>query len=102
MGIANIKRKPLIEAHRLSCEIFVVDAYAKRICERLPFNTNISYNEIQQFFQKDLCKKYSSQDIPKVYNELHAQIVILAKNYCKKKPECKKCPLKNQCEFNLS
>ena len=74
--------------------IFVVDAYTKRICERLPFNTNISYNEIQQFFQKNLSKKYSSQDIPKVYNELHAQIVILAKNYCKKNPECDKCPLK--------
>ncbi len=79
--------------------IFVVDAYTKRICERLPFNANISYNEIQQFFQKDLCKKYSSQDIPKVYNELHAQIVILAKNYCKKNPECDKCPLKQYCSY---
>ncbi|MCK5635860.1 MAG: endonuclease, partial [Thermoplasmatales archaeon] len=82
-----------------SLSIFVVDAYTKRICKRLPLDTNISYEEIQQFFQKKLCKKYSSQDIPKVYNELHAQIVILAKNYCKKNPECDKCPLNKYCSY---
>ena len=79
--------------------IFVVDAYTKRICERLPLDTNITYQEIQQFFQKDLCNKFSNQDIPKVYNELHAQIVILAKNYCKKNPECDKCPLNKYCSY---
>jgi len=79
--------------------IFVVDAYTKRICERLPLDTNITYQEIQQFFQKNLCNKFSNQDIPKVYNELHAQIVILAKNYCKKNPECDKCPLNKYCSY---
>ena len=82
--------------------IFVVDAYTKRMCKRLPLNTNISYDEIQQYFQENLCKKYTEKQITQVYNELHAQIVILAKNYCKKKPACNNCPLKNSCEKRLS
>ncbi len=82
--------------------IFVVDAYTKRICKRLPLNTDISYEKIQQFFQENLCKKFTQKEITKVYNELHAQIVILAKNYCKKKPACSNCLLKDNCEKNLS
>lgn len=80
--------------------IFVVDAYTKRLCERLPLDTNTSYDEIQQFFEKDLSKKYSKEEISQVYNELHAQIVIFAKNYCKKKPQCKSCPLQKYCMYN--
>ena len=79
--------------------IFVVDAYTKRLCERLPLNTNISYDEIQKFFEDELRKKYSKQDLTQVYNELHAQIVILAKNYCKTKPLCNNCPLAKHCNF---
>jgi len=79
--------------------IFVVDAYTKRLCERLPLDVDISYEEIQQFFQKDLRKKYSKEDIAQVYNKLHAQIVILAKNHCKKKPECNNCPLQKHCMY---
>jgi len=79
--------------------IFVVDAYTKRLCERLPLNTNISYDEIQKFFEDELRKKYSKQDLTQVYNELHAQIVILAKNYCKTKPLCNNCPLAKHCNY---
>ena len=79
--------------------IFVVDAYTKRICKRLPLNTNGSYEEIQQYFEEDLCKEYSKKEITRVYNELHALIVILAKNQCKTKPECVKCPLRKYCRF---
>jgi len=79
--------------------IFVVDAYTKRICKRLPLNTNISYDEIQQYFEEDLCKEYSKKERTQVYNELHALIVILAKNQCKTKPECIKCPLRKYCRF---
>jgi endonuclease-3 related protein len=79
--------------------IFVVDAYTKRICERLPLDTIISYNEIQHYFERELSKKYSKGGLTQVYNELHALIVILAKNHCKKKPECSTCPLKKYCMF---
>jgi len=81
--------------------IFVVDAYTKRICKRLPLDTEISYEKIQQYFQEDLCEKYTGKQITQVYNDLHAEIVILAKNYCKKKPACNNCPLKSNCEKKL-
>jgi len=78
---------------------FVVDAYTKRICKRLSLGTNVSYDEIQQYFERELGKKYSKEKLTQIYNELHALIVVLGKNYCKKKPECNKCPLKKHCEF---
>ena len=67
--------------------IFVVDAYTKRLCQRLPLDTNLNYNDIQKYFQNELLKTYKSNEITKVYNELHALIVNLAKHYCKKKPD---------------
>lgn len=79
--------------------IFVVDAYTKRICERIPLDTNISYNEIQKYFQIELTKKYHGEELIKVYNNLHALIVIFAKKYCKKKPACKNCPVVKHCNF---
>jgi endonuclease-3 related protein len=80
--------------------IFVVDAYTKRISKRIPLNAGNSYDEIQNYFQKNLSNNFSKEELPKVYGELHAAIVMLAKNYCKKKPDCSNCPLKKQCNFN--
>ena len=80
--------------------IFVVDAYTKRICERLPLNTNISYNEIQDYFEMELSHNYTKKELTKIYNELHALIVLFAKKYCKKNPECIKCPLKKMCSYS--
>ena len=79
--------------------IFVVDAYTKRICERIPINVELKYDKIQDYFQKNLSKFYNRNDLPKIYNELHAQIVYLAKDYCKKKPLCQNCPLNKNCEY---
>jgi len=79
--------------------IFVVDAYTKRICERLPLDTLNSYNDVQKYFETDLNRKYPEKELMRIYNELHALIVVLAKNYCKKKPACYICPLQNHCKF---
>ena len=79
--------------------IFVVDAYTKRICQRLPLDTKISYEEIQSYFEKELEKSYSNDEQVKIYNNLHAMIVILGKNYCKKNPKCKDCPLNKYCNY---
>ena len=78
--------------------IFVVDAYTKRICKRIPIDVSVSYEEIQDYFQRKLAKTYKKKELTKAYNELHALIVILAKTYCKKKPDCTNCPLKNHCK----
>jgi len=83
--------------------IFVVDAYTKRICKRIPIKIiNESYDEIQQYFESELSKNNTDKDTVSTYKELHALIVELAKNYCKTKPNCDNCPLKQDCRFNLS
>jgi endonuclease-3 related protein len=80
--------------------IFVVDAYTKRICNRLPMDVNPTYDYIQNYFQNDISKKFKKNDISKIYNELHALIVNHGKNYCKSKPKCNNCPIKKNCMFS--
>jgi len=50
-----------------------------------------SYSEVQEFFENSLPKSV------KIYNEFHALMVELCKRYCKKKPLCDLCVLKNIC-----
>ncbi len=73
--------------------IFVVDAYTKRIFERLGFKER-GYDELQELFHKNLNKDY------KVFNEYHALLVELGKNYCRKKPNCGGCPITQYCGGN--
>jgi endonuclease-3 related protein len=70
--------------------VFVVDAYTHRIFSRHNFlEEESSYSEIQEIFMNNL-----PVDVP-LYNEYHALIVRLAKDYCKKtNPLCDTCPLK--------
>jgi len=77
--------------------VFVVDAYTRRICTRLPLSsTQDSYDAIQEYFEHHLPEKVL------VYKELHALIVMLAKNYCRKKtPLCDSCPIALFCEKRL-
>ncbi len=73
--------------------VFVIDAYTKRICFRLGI-TNISdYETLRSFFENEL------PNSPKIYNEFHALIVALAKNYCRVKPACGDCPLRRECRY---
>ena len=68
--------------------IFVVDAYTKRIFSRHKFVTSdADYYQIQKLFMKHL-----PLDV-KLFNEHHALIVRLGKDYCKTKPRCEICPL---------
>lgn len=72
---------------------YVVDAYTKRIFTRLGYvKENIDYADL---------KKFSEQNLPrdaKIYNEFHALLVKLGKDYCRKtKPACSGCPLDKRC-----
>jgi len=70
--------------------VFVVDAYTKRFLHRHNMvDSKATYHEIQAMFMDHL-----DHDIGK-FNEYHALIVNLGKDYCKPKPRCEKCPLKN-------
>ena len=70
---------------------FVVDAYTKRIFSRIGLVKTEDYHEVQDFFHANLEKG------AKTFNEYHALIVELAKQHCRKKPECEKCPLSESC-----
>ena len=79
--------------------VFVIDAYTKRIFSRLGIcKKDIEYDEIQGIFCKHLKERYQ------LFNEYHALIVNLGKNYCKPKPLCDNCPLKGiingKCKVN--
>jgi endonuclease-3 related protein len=75
--------------------VFVIDAYTKRIFSRLGFcKADVSYDELQNLFHKNLKKNH------KLFNEYHALIVELGKNYCRKKPLCSECILTKLCKNN--
>ena len=68
---------------------FVVDAYTKRIFFRHKLiSKDSTYYQIQEFFIKNL-----DGDV-ELFNEFHAQIVMLGKTICtSKNPDCAKCPI---------
>ncbi len=72
--------------------VFVIDAYTKRIINRIGFKED-DYDELQKLFMDNL-----SRD-DKLFNEFHALLVELGKNVCKKEPLCEKCPLKESCNY---
>ncbi len=77
--------------YALNKPFFVIDAYTKRIFERLGYKKE-NYDEWQELFMNDLPK-----DV-KLFNEYHALLVELGKNYCKKKPVCGECSIKRICK----
>jgi endonuclease-3 related protein len=70
---------------------FVVDAYTKRIGQRLGWFAFSDYGSVQRYFEEHLPRSV------KIYNEYHALLVELAKRCCRKKPLCSKCSLKLIC-----
>jgi len=67
---------------------FVVDAYTKRFLSRHGLvAVDATYDEIQRIFLAQL-----TPDV-KMFNEYHALIVRLGKDFCRPKPRCEQCPL---------
>jgi endonuclease-3 related protein len=71
--------------------VFVVDAYTLRFVKRLGWLKKPDYYSTQKFFVENLPRKLE------FYNEYHALIVALGKDYCKKTPACKGCVLDRFC-----
>jgi len=74
-----------------ACEkpVFVVDAYTQRIFSRyglLPENP--SYDRTQCLFADHLPRDAG------LFNDYHAQIVMLGKTACRKSPLCDRCPIR--------
>ena len=69
--------------------VFVIDAYTRRILERHHLmDGNRQYAEVQDIFRRHLCPD------TRCFNEFHALLVRLGKDFCRKKPLCGRCPLK--------
>jgi endonuclease-3 related protein len=74
--------------YALNKPTFVVDAYTFRILSRhglLP--EACSYEELRQLFMDHL-----PQEVPR-YQEYHALLVKLGKEFCRPQPRCEACPL---------
>ena len=72
--------------------IFVIDAYTRRIMNRIGHEGQ-SYEELQELFMDNL------EHDEKLFNEYHALLVELGKSICKKTPLCNKCPVNNMCNY---
>lgn len=71
---------------------FVVDAYTRRVFGRLGLlRGGESYDEVQRLFHDHLPADAA------LFNDYHAQIVVLAKQICRKVPLCASCPLDAVC-----
>jgi endonuclease-3 related protein len=73
---------------------FVVDAYTRRIGQRVGLFKYDDYHEIKDHFEKNLPRNLE------MYKEYHALLVELGKNHCKTNPVCKACPIIELCEYN--
>ncbi len=75
--------------------IFVVDAYTKRIMNRIGYEER-TYGELQALFHENLPNN------ERLFNEYHALLVKLGKDICKKIPLCNKCPINKYCNYYKS
>jgi len=70
--------------------VFVVDAYTARIAVRHQLmEPDAGYEQLQDLFQSNL-----PQDA-QLFNEYHALLVRLGKDFCKPTPKCPACPLQH-------
>lgn len=72
---------------------FVVDAYTRRILSRHGLiRSDATYDEMQAIFMTAL-----TPDTP-LYNEYHALLVAVGKEFCRAVPRCARCPLRGDLE----
>ena len=68
--------------------VFVIDTYTKRIFSRhgvLAYEK--SYDDFQRLFRKRLAPNAA------LYNQYHAMLVNVGKDFCRARPRCDSCPL---------
>ncbi|MBI2328603.1 MAG: endonuclease [Chloroflexi bacterium] len=77
--------------------IFVIDAYTRRIINRIGLAEHCnSYTTYQSLFMDNLPADAA------LFNEYHALLVYLGKNFCRNHPLCQQCCLPNICRFSLA
>lgn len=94
LGVPGIGRETAdsIALYAAGLPLFVVDAYTRRVFSRLGLlKGDEDYDQIQRLFMDALPREAA------LYNDYHAQIVLLAKDVCRKRPLCERCPLAETC-----
>ena len=77
--------------------IFVIDAYTRRIINRIGLAPGKdSYAAYQAWFMEHLPPDTG------LFNEYHALLVCQGKNVCRRRPLCQQCYLNNICHFYAS
>jgi len=77
--------------------VFVVDAYTRRIFNRIGLTpAKDSYAGYQAFFMDNLPAD------AKLFNEYHALLVRLGKEVCRRRPVCSQCCLSDICQLALT
>ncbi|HON06841.1 MAG TPA: endonuclease III domain-containing protein [Verrucomicrobiota bacterium] len=73
---------------------FVIDAYTKRIFYRHDWcDIDADYEDLKGLCEQ-LLKADTSTDLLDYWQDYHAQLVMVGKNFCKSRvPECENCPL---------
>jgi endonuclease-3 related protein len=74
--------------YALDRPIFVVDAYTARVVFRHQLlDPDADYEQLRELFESNL-----DEDL-QMFNEYHALLVRVGKEFCKPKPKCPGCPL---------
>ncbi|MGP6220355.1 hypothetical protein [Caldiplasma sukawensis] len=76
---------------------FVDDKYTRRIFSRLGI-TNTEGKKLPDHVIECAEREFNVEQL----KNLHAMIVYLGKDICKSKPDCNRCPLKNDCETGIN
>lgn len=76
--------------------VFVIDAYTRRIIDRIGLAPEgRGYADYQSLFMDNLPADTS------LFNEYHALLVCLGKDVCRRQPLCQRCCLQDVCQLNL-
>ncbi|MHC4616881.1 MAG: endonuclease III domain-containing protein [Planctomycetota bacterium] len=90
LGVKGVGRETAdsILLYALNREIFVVDAYTARVAIRHGLaEPEADYEQLRELFQSNL-----PQDV-ELFNEYHALLVRVGKEFCKPRARCADCPL---------
>ncbi|MDH5649283.1 MAG: endonuclease III domain-containing protein [Gammaproteobacteria bacterium] len=83
--------------YALDRPVFVIDAYTRRIFQRLGLiGGDEPYEQLRKMFEQGL-----GTDIA-LFNEYHALIVLHGKDICRKQPRCEQCCLQSFCSVSAA
>jgi endonuclease-3 related protein len=75
--------------YALEVPSFVVDTYAHRVLTRHELAMDeATYDDLKEYFERNLPRNAA------LYNDFHALIVSVGKEFCRPKARCEACPLK--------